>query len=332
MSPPSNRPQAFRLDQTDVEIAAPTDAPVVDRADVAAVIAETPGPAPKSSRWVTLFWTGVGALVSLAFAMAVTRLIDDLYARAQWLGWVGLAALGLFLLAGLVLLVREMIALRRLARFDHLRERALAAIAVSDDLAAARVADDLIAALGANPRTARGRANVADALNGAVIDGLQRLRIVERELLEPLDREATRMVAEVARRVSVITAVSPRAAVDLAVVFGTTVQLIRRVAELYGGRPGTLGMFKLTRHILAHMALTGGMAAGDTVLDQLLGAGLASKLSAKLGEGVLNGLLTARLGVTAIAVTRPLPYIGAPKPDLRDLVGDAFSWGQKAKA
>lgn len=330
MSHPKNRPQAFRLDQADVEIATPSDAPVVDVSTPVEVIAETPGPAPRASRWVTLFWTGLGGLVSLAFGMAVSRLIDDLFSRAFWLGWVGLAALGLFLVAGLVLLVREGLALRRLARFDRFRERAVAAIALRDDAEASRVAADLVAAMAGNARTARGRAKVTEALDGAVVDGLQRLRIVEREILEPLDREATRLVAEAARRVSVITAVSPRAAVDLAVVFGTTVQLIRRIADLYGGRPGTLGMIKLTRHILAHMALTGGMAAGDTVLDQLLGAGLASKLSAKLGEGVLNGLLTARLGVTAIAVTRPLPYIGAPKPDLRDLAGDAFTWGSRA--
>lgn len=326
MSDGPKKPMAFRLDRHDIEIAEPSDAPVPVRSGAATDEQAAPPPvAAPTSRWAKLFWTGLGGLVSLGFGLAVSQLIDDLFRRAAWLGWVGVAALGLFLLGGLVLLGRELVSLRRLARFDRLRERAEQALAARDDRAAAAVANELVAALAGNPRTAKGRARFAEAVRDGIVDGPQRLRIVEREVLEPLDREATRLVAEAARRVSVVTAVSPRAAVDLAVVFGTAVQLVRRLAELYGGRPGTLGMFKLTRHVLTHMALTGGMAAGDTVLDQLLGAGLASKLSAKLGEGVLNGLLTARLGVTAIAVTRPLPYIQSARPDLRDLAGDALS-------
>ena len=326
MSDEPKKPAAFRLDRRDIDIAEPSDMPVPTRTGaVAEDEIAPPSPSAPTSRWAKLFWAGLGMLVSLAFTVFAAQLIDDLFRLDGWLGWVGLAALGLFLVAGLVLLGREIISLRRLARFDRLRERAEQALATRDDRAAAAVAGDLVAALAANPRTAKGRARFAEAITEGIVDGPQRLRIVEREVLEPLDREATRLVAEAARRVSVVTAVSPRALIDLAVVFGTAVQLVRRLAELYGGRPGTLGMLKLTRHVLTHMALTGGMAAGDTVLDQLLGAGLASKLSAKLGEGVLNGLLTARLGVTAIAVTRPLPYIQSARPDLRDLAGDALS-------
>ncbi len=324
---PSQKPQVFRLDSGDVEIAPPSDAPVpASSADVPPDVAPPPPP-PATSLWSRLFWAGLGGLLSLAFGIAVSTLIDDLFTRAQWLGWVGVAALVLFLVGGLVLLGREIFALRSLARLDTLRERAARALLDRDDRAAAAVAADLIAAMAGNARTARGRAAVTAAFADGIVDGAQRLRIVEREILEPLDREATRLVAEAARRVSVVTAISPRAAVDLAMVFATAVRLIRRIAELYGGRPGTFGMVKLLRHVLAHMALTGGMAAGDTILDQIVGHGLAARLSAKLGEGVLNGLLAARLGITAIAVTRPLPYIGAPRPDVRDLVGDVLSRG-----
>ena len=68
---------------------------------------------------------------------------------------------------------------------------------------------------------------------------------------------------------------------------------------------GTLGMIRLMRHVIAHLAITGGMAASDTVIQQMLGQGIVAKLSTRLGEGVLNGLLTARLGLAAIDVTRP---------------------------
>ena len=65
--------------------------------------------------------------------------------------------------------------------------------------------------------------------------------------------------------------------------------------------------------------MTGGLAAGDAVLQQLVGQGLAARLSAKLGEGVLNGLMTARFGLAALAVTRPLPFVEAKPPSLSDV-------------
>jgi putative membrane protein len=36
---------------------------------------------------------------------------------------------------------------------------------------------------------------------------------------------------------------------------------------------------------------------------------------------MLNGLLTARLGLAAIEVTRPLPFAELRRPSLNDLVG-----------
>jgi hypothetical protein len=99
------------------------------------------------------------------------------------------------------------------------------------------------------------------------------------------------------------TTVSPRAAIDMFFVLITALGLVRKLALLYGGRPGTLGLITLMRHAVSHLAVTGGMAASDTLIQQVIGHGLAAKLSARLGEGVLNGLLTARRGLAAIEKT-----------------------------
>ena len=48
----------------------------------------------------------------------------------------------------------------------------------------------------------------------------------------------------------------------------------------------------------------------------------AARLSAKLGEGVVNGLMTARIGLSAIDVCRPLPFLAADRPQLKDLTTD----------
>ncbi|MET0706045.1 MAG: TIGR01620 family protein, partial [Tardiphaga sp.] len=224
-------------------------------------------------------------------------------------------------LALVVSIARETMALARLATIEKLHARALAVL-ISDDRAESRViVQDLLTLAHRNPQLARARA----ALQGHaddIIDGADMIKLAERELMSPLDAEARRLVSVAAQRVSIVTAISPRALVDVLFVFAAALRLVRQLALLYGGRPGTLGMIRLMRHTVSHLAITGGMAASDSMIQQMLGHGIAAKLSQRLGEGVLNGLLTARLGLAAIDVTRPLPFTALPRPALADLAKD----------
>jgi putative membrane protein len=74
-----------------------------------------------------------------------------------------------------------------------------------------------------------------------------------------------------------------------------------------------------------HLAMTGGVAASDSLIQQMLGHGIAAKLSARLGEGVLNGLLTARFGLAAVDLIRPVPFAALPRPTLSDLMSEVLS-------
>jgi putative membrane protein len=122
-----------------------------------------------------------------------------------------------------------------------------------------------------------------------------------------------------------VTAISPRAILDVVFVVAQIVRLVRRIAEIYGGRPGLFGLIKLGRSIGAHIAITGGMAVGDSLLQQLVGHGIASRISARMGEGVLNGLLTARVGLSALAVCRPMPFSVDKAPGVSDVAPFLFS-------
>ena len=133
-----------------------------------------------------------------------------------------------------------------------------------------------------------------------------------------LDRRARELTSAAARRVAVVTAISPRAIVDIAFVLFESVKLARAIAALYGARPGLFSSWRLLSEVLAHLAVTGGVAMGDSVIQQLLGHGLAAKLSARLGEGLVNGLMTARVGIAATKVTRPLPFDRLRQPQVLD--------------
>jgi putative membrane protein len=278
-------------------------------------------PARRGLPWGAVFWSAVGGLVLLGLGLSVTQLIENLFARSEGLGFLGLAFAFAAALALAIVVAREAFGLARLATIEKLHLRA-AEVLVSDDRAQSRgIVQELLKLAHQNPHLARARATLRGHADD-IIDGADMIRLAERELMTPLDQEARRLVSSAAQRVSIVTAVSPRAMVDVLFVFVASLRLIRQLALLYGGRPGALGMFRLLRHVIAHVAITGGMAASDSLIQQVLGHGLAAKLSQRLGEGVLNGLLTARLGLAAIDVTRPLPFTALPRPVLADLVKD----------
>jgi putative membrane protein len=328
MSERNRRPATFKLDDPHVIVMDPDGDPsrpsrgtvhITPESDPALLpvpIEEPAIPLRRGFRWGALFWTALGGLVLLGTGLGVVNLVEDLFARSEGFGFLGLGFAILATLALLVIIAREAFSLARLAAIEKLHRRAAEAL-LSDDRAASRIiVQDLLRIAHGNPQLAL--ANHADD----IIDGADLIRLAERELMMPLDMEARRLVSTAAQRVSLVTAVSPRALIDVLFVFAAALRLVRQLARLYGGRPGTLGLIKLMRHVIAHLAITGGMAASDGLVQQVLGHGIAAKLSQRLGEGVLNGLLTARLGLAAIDVTRPLPFTALPRPALGDLAKD----------
>ena len=140
--------------------------------------------------------------------------------------------------------------------------------------------------------------------------------------------KAERPIEEVeaaARQVAAVTALVPLALVDVAAALTANIRMIRRIAEIYGGRSGTLGSWRLTCAVVSHTVATGAEAVADDMLEPILGGSLLSKLSRRFGEGGVNGALTARIGVAAMEVCRPLPFQAAPRPRARDLVTRSLS-------
>ncbi|MBC7283032.1 TIGR01620 family protein [Hoeflea sp.] len=297
----------------------------------AALDALTPPPARPRRRRLTpgkILTASLGFLLALALGVWTDSLIRELFDRLPWLGWVALLAAVVALVALLVLAIKEFMGLRRLAQVASLRESIAARGKSATAKEARALSAEVVALIAANPLSARGRKSL-EALDDEIIDGPHYLAFTERELMASLDRQARTLTINAARRVSVVTAVSPRAFVDLAYVGFEAVRLIRAMAELYGGRPGTIGMIRLFRDVIAHLAVTGAIAAGDSLIQQVVGHGIAAKLSARLGEGVINGLMTARIGISAMDLCRPMPFTALKRPGMGDFMSDLTVFASK---
>ncbi|MGO9134146.1 MAG: YcjF family protein [Methylovirgula sp.] len=338
------RPQAFRIEKERVERDAIEIEPQPDflEAEAAALendvgeteaaveVAQSRGIlAPGYISWLGVFASAASGFILLAVTNWFFSLLADLFARSKALGIAGAVLAGIAGLALVILIVREIFGIARQGRIAHLHIAFAGARATDDRDSARREVAALVGLYAKRPELARVRTNLL-SLTQEIVDGRDLIDIAERDLVAPLDMDVRREIAQAAKRVSLVTAIAPRAIVDVIFVAGQALYLVRRIAEIYGGRPGFFGFLKLMRSVGAHLAITGGVAVGDSLLQQLLGHGIAAKLSARLGEGVLNGLLTTRVGLSAMAVCRPMPFASEPAPRVADVAPFLFSGDKPA--
>lgn len=272
-------------------------------------------------RW---FWglaaMALGAVISVAAWDYATALIQ----RVPLLGWAVSALLVAFLFVALLVVIKELAAIGRLTRIDGLRRAADSALADADLEAARAVTRRLTQLYKGREDTRWGRDKLAER-TADQFDAAALLALAEDEVLAPLDQAASREVEVAARQVATVTALVPLALADIATALLASLRMIRRIAEIYGGRSGVVGSWRLTRAVFTHLVATGAVAAGDDLLEPILGGSLLSKLSRRFGEGLVNGALSARVGVAAMEVCRPLPFSENHKPSVRGIVKRALT-------
>src|SRR6201999_2050236 len=141
--PQHRRPATFKLDDPGVVVMDPDDTgrpprgtvhitPEADPALLPVPIEAPLLPVRRGLRWGTVFWSAIGGLVLLGTGLGVTHLIEDLFARSESLGILGLALASAAALSVLAVAVRETRGLMRLATIEDLHRRAVAVLA-SDD-------------------------------------------------------------------------------------------------------------------------------------------------------------------------------------------------------
>lgn len=280
--------------------------------------------ARRPSRLARWFWGLLLTLLGAVLSVAAWDFAMGLIGRWPLVGYGITALIVAVVLLLLTIAVKELAAFARLGRLDALFLKAEAALS-GDDLGKAReVTRALVALYSGREDTRWGRERLAEA-QADQFDAAALLGVAETELLGPLDAVATREVEAAARQVAAVTAIVPLALADVVAALTANLRMIRRIAEVYGGRSGTLGSWRLARAVMTHLVATGAVAVGDDMLGSIAGGGMLSRLSRRFGEGVVNGALTARVGVAAMEVCRPLPFARVARPSVTSLVRRALT-------
>lgn len=312
-------------DLPDVDIASPGDAPPVpDIARGAAMMTVTQLAASKGSVAGRLFWAALTSLIGMAVSVAAWDFVTELLTRNIWLGCVALL-LGAVVLATLAIaILREFAALGRLAKIDRLQTQ-VKEVAEAGELAeAVKLSRGIEKFYDKREELLWGREKLHEH-RGELLDCDAVLALTERELLGPLDDLARKEIEGAARQVAAVTAIIPLALADVVTALTVNIRMIRRIAGIYGGRAGSFGSWRLLKTVASHLVATGAVAVGDDLIGSVAGGGVISKISRRFGEGVVNGALTARVGVAAIEVCRPMPFTALERPRVSGLIKRALT-------
>lgn len=257
--------------------------------------------------------------------------VTTAYQTGNWLslGWSAIVA-GIAL-AGISALGREFINLRRLKQRQTEREQAQLLLA-ADGIGAGKAFCVKLAKLSQIPTDNHGYDRWLHAL-AATHNDREVLALYDQMVVSQQDKLARQLVAKYSSEAALMVALSPLAVADMLLVAWRNFRLIEQISAVYGIELSYWSRIKLVKLVLANMAFAG---ASEVVADlgmDMLSMDLAGRMSTRVAQGVGVGLLTGRLGLKAINLMRPLPWMEGEQPKLSEIRRDLLSQlGNKNKS
>ena len=301
---------------------APTETPFAATDALAGRVTRALSP---QSRWtVPAFLGGIAALVVVALAFDAADLMGRSFAASSALGVLVTGVLAVTVGTALKLALDEMVSIRRLRQIDGLRARADELALTNGHGSALAFAETLSGFYGEREDLAPALESLHGAVNDAHSDG-EVIALIDRQVLSGIDQRAYGLVLRASRDTALATALSPSAALDVAIVLWRNLKLVREVSTLYGARPGQFGAWRLMRRMLENLAVAGVAEGVSHAAADAVGGSLAAAISTRLGQGMINGLLTARIGLAAMNLCRPVAFTADNKPTLRRIRTELMS-------
>ncbi len=253
-------------------------------------------------------WLGAGLLVVFT-GLIGWQAADTVITAVQSSNWLSVGwSLFMASIAGLGIsaIGKELLKLRRLRHHFSVHEQSEALLKSSGLGKGKPFCEQLAKESGisdVNPSFNRWQSAINDTHNDAEI-----LQMYEGMVITKQDQQAKAIVAKLSTEAAVLVAVSPLAIVDILLVAWRNFKLIDELAQVYGVELGYWSRLKLFKLVLVNMAVAGATEVATDAGMDLLSMDLAGKVSTRVAQGFGVGILTARLGLRAMSLLRPIPW------------------------
>ncbi len=287
----------------------------------------------KPNWWLRILMAVFGLLLIATVAQSIQWIVDT-WQQHQWIYFVFALVSFFVVVLGLTAIAKEFLRLRNLRQ--HLlmqqqsanlqRQNAKSAVQFSEDFSneecqafCLKVAESMQLDP-QQPTIIQWQKQISESHNAQEVGFL-----FSQTVMQPFDKKAKKLITKNAIESAVVIAVSPLAVVDTFFMAWRNIRLINQIARLYGIELGYFSRLRLMKLVLMNMALTGATELIQEVGMDWLSQDMMAKLSARVGQGIGAGLLTARLGIKTMEFCRPLAFQKQEKPRLSHIHREILS-------
>ncbi|SIS41421.1 TIGR01620 family protein [Neptunomonas antarctica] len=262
-------------------------------------------PAPKKRRWANVFTASIITLLSAGVIGEVYRLINWGFETHLVLGVTFAALTSITAISGVVWTWKGLKGLRQLKQTEALHAEAQALRGQKTHGQAISLLKKLDSYYENTPIN-RSFKEALRQVDSAYNDG-EIIHYISNHALKEQDEAARRCVHRYSVQSGIMVALSPYATFDMWLVGWRNLKMLREITDIYGISPGATTQWSLLKKVLHNIAFAGLSEMTIHAGSQILSSSLTASISARAGQGIGAGLFTARSGLQAIRLCRPLP-------------------------
>ncbi|MBT5230366.1 MAG: TIGR01620 family protein [Methylococcales bacterium] len=310
------QPVVLEASSVTVEPVAVVVAPQTEVVDEFLAADDVVVPESKPSLTPDWVWPAVGATIVVAMCLEIVFFLVGIFTEHFVLG---VAYLGLFgaIFAAIAYAVRHYYDdIRRLSDISELRAKGEGLFQANDFGQSHQYMGELINLYQARPGMVH-RLEKFVAKRSDSHSDRDTMLLFSENVMKPLDAKAYEITVKRSKETALMVVLSPFAFLDVILTLWRNIRLIRDIASLYGGRPGFLSSMGLIKKVLQSLAYA---EVGELLADsaaETVGGSLVAALSTHIAHGVGSGVMTARVGVHAMKICRPMPFVQNDQPSIK---------------
>lgn len=144
---------------------------------------------------------------------------------------------------------------------------------------------------------------------------------IEVVFIQQLDREVLDRISRYSLETGAAVAASPWASLDMLLSLWRNLKMIDDIGQVYGLRPSFLNRYKLLREVANQLVFVGVTEAAFDQAIEAVGVSTLGVFIGRVAQGLGAGIYTGKIGLSAMAMSRPIQFTDENKPAMSLVIG-----------